>query len=148
MSDGELTPLDEHIQEYIYQLLANAEISDEEVYDSIICFVEDEVARAHIHSRSAFLQQETQSHYHHQPTQALLPKSPETPKIQNADAKYEHDPDVKKKILERYDLVRDTSPSRSTTIDTKTLFQEDDREKRRVRYRNGVIVTTKGDKYV
>jgi hypothetical protein len=143
--------MDEYIDSYIYSLLSNDDICKEEFIEAVGMFVSSQVAEELYGNKSAICEKDVtvarmsnvglgfrlHAQFNVNGDNIVLDEEETESPIDSA---------TKKHILSRYDLRRVNDAP--TVINTDILFQSTKCAKKSERYRDGIIVTRKGDKYV
>jgi DNA replication initiation complex subunit (GINS family) len=138
--------LDDCIKDYVMNILKDRSLDEDELYDSLSPFFgDDHESIIHIITK----RQESESPpllQQHTPVVLHLPPTPKPPQTQNHHTTPDHEndltPHIKKQIIQKYAYrVVSTNPS------LLPMFNQDEHTKK-TRYRNNMIVSTKGEKYV
>ena len=138
--------MDEYVQEYVGRLLECDEVGVDEFEEAVRVYVGDEetvsnlvTCKQHKRSVSPTTQDVVKSVQDAMKT-CVEEETPKEPCLK--------DQDIKKMILGKYDLQEVKATPSKNMILPSYLSVVKQKKKAQLRYHNGLVVTTKGEKYV
>ena len=148
--------MDEYVQDYIDQLLNTTEVGVEEFIEVVREYVRDpdEVNALVECKRSMLAIREQQKNSVVIPAVKAVELQKSTPVTQTFVDVHDpclKDPDIKQQILSKYDLMEVKAPSNNFILPsylTTSMAPKKKNKGNHIRYHNGLVVTTKGEKYI
>ena len=142
--------MDPYIESYIYDIISNKDMSDSDIIESLSLHVSTDMMNELIEIRKDIIESESPiklyQHWKdiHKTSVNPSANTPTTFNISN-DAMSQIDPTLKSTIVKNYSLRPVTESANQIHIPS---LSKNNKKEKKIRYRDNVIVTSKGERYV